>query len=104
MQLVIAMLALSLYDIGQTFGCQKSFETCMDTCMYHHQSNLPGIHCSGKAGYVSICSICGALKTEFCAAILADDSGSMKAMENGERIQDLEAMLARIAGKLYAAA
>lgn len=33
-----------------------------------------------------------------CAVILADDSGSMKAMENGERIQDLEAMLARIAG------
>lgn len=32
------------------------------------------------------------------AVIMADDSGSMKLAENGERIKDLEAMLSRIAG------
>ena len=33
------------------------------------------------------------------AVIMADDSGSMAAMEGGERIEDLKAMLSRIAGE-----
>lgn len=37
----------------------------------------------------------------FLAVILADDSGSMRQAENGERIKDLEAMLSRIAGRMH---